>query len=817
MIERVAVTPGGGAITDSDRLAAVRATGLLDTPAESAFDELAALGAALTSLPLAFITFVDEQRSYWKAAIGAGIDGQDTTTRQNSVEQSFCQYVIDAAAPVIINDAATDPRSRNNPSVRTMGVRAWAGFPVRDPAGHVLGSFCVVDTAPREFSTHDLQVLAALADAASREVALRHATRVARDLAVQVAGANERLLQQVAASDVLGSTLDPAHILAALTSLIVPQYGAWAAVGVPGINAVLEFELENIDEVDAVAVVHARGGGPDAARLEAVLRGFPFSTDDSNGPGRVLATGTACYEAELGDLEWMSFPRADARQLQAMREVVCPGGSAATFPLSSAGRTLAAVTVGAPSGGDLDRELLADLARRAGTALDNALVYRGERRGRVVARSRARHHSLLARAAQALHRRLDPATELRELARVTVPELADMSTVHLLDHPVPPGVMPALPMSTERVAFEAIAAMCPPDGDTNLVWTAPGDPIPAAIAEGKLLRRPILTPQVPDWAVQTGSADIFRSGLSQVVLAPVIVDGLVVAVVSFGMSRRREPWTEEELDTLQEITRYASIALANGISFQRTRDSALVLQRSMLSDPPPVAGLQIGARYRPAGHDEVGGDWYDVFALGEDEIGIVVGDVVGHDITAAAAMGQLRAAVRTLATDAAAAVTAEPDRDDRAGPAALIDRLCALNRRLELTQLVSLIYGRMRRGVGGWDLRWCNAGHPPPALVGPDGATRILAHEPQAALHCWPGGPRHEHTVFVPDGSTLLFYTDGLIERRGSHLDVGTAHMLARAAAGARLSVPDLCDHLLQDAPTTDDIALLAVRAVPGS
>jgi serine phosphatase RsbU (regulator of sigma subunit) len=686
---------------------------------------------------------------------------------------------------------------------------------VRDPAGHVLGSFCVVDTVPREFSTHDLQVLATLADAASREVALRHAIRAAQDLTVQVARANERLLHQVAASDALGSTLDPAQILAELTSLIVPHYGAWAAVGVPGINAVLEFELDSIDDVDAVAVVHARGGGPDAARLEAVLREFPFSTDDSHGPGRVLATGTACYEAELGDLEWMSFPRADGRRLQAMREVVCPAGSAATFPLSSAGRTLAAVTVGAPSDGDLDRELLADLARRAGTALDNALAYRGERRGRVMARSRARHHALLARAAQALHRRLDPATELRELARVTVPELADLSTVHLLDHPVPPGVMPALPMSTERVAFEAIEAMSVPDGDTNLVWTAPGDPIPAAVAEGKLLRRPILTPQVPDWAVQTGSADIFRSGLSQVVLAPVIVDGLVVAVVSFGVSRRREPWTEEELDTLQEITRYASIALANGITFQRTRDSALVLQRSMLSDPPPVAGLEIGARYRPAGHDEVGGDWYDVFALGEDEIGIVVGDVVGHDITAAAAMGQLRAAVRTLATDAAAAP--ESDRADPAGPAALVDRLCALNRRLELTQLVSLIYGRMRRGVGGWDLRWCNAGHPPPALVGPDGAARILAHEPQAALHCWPGGPRHEHTVFVPDGSTLLLYTDGLVERRGLHLDVGTEAMLATASAGARLSVSDLCDHLLADAPTADDIALLALRAVPPS
>jgi serine phosphatase RsbU (regulator of sigma subunit) len=182
--------PARGAVVpdrllNGDRLLAVRATQLLDTPAEALFDHLAELAARLTGLPLAFMTLVDERRSYWKATIGTGIAGDDTTSRQNTVEESFCQYVIATDGPVVVEDAAADELTRDNPSVEAMGVRAWAGFPVRSPDGHVLGSFCVVDTVPRTFDADQLLLVEALADSASRELALRAALAASREALLQ--------------------------------------------------------------------------------------------------------------------------------------------------------------------------------------------------------------------------------------------------------------------------------------------------------------------------------------------------------------------------------------------------------------------------------------------------------------------------------------------------------------------------------------------------------------------------------------------------------------------------------------------------------
>lgn len=162
-------------LNDQKRLAAVHQTGLLDTPAEEVFDRLVAVASRLTGMPYAFITLVDEERSYWKATVGTGIAEHDTFSRQSAVDESFCRYIIITDGPVIVSDAALDPLTNDNPSIRSMGVRAWAGYPLRGPEGHALGSFCVVDTQPRTFTPDDLLLMSTLAEAASREVALRAA------------------------------------------------------------------------------------------------------------------------------------------------------------------------------------------------------------------------------------------------------------------------------------------------------------------------------------------------------------------------------------------------------------------------------------------------------------------------------------------------------------------------------------------------------------------------------------------------------------------------------------------------------------------
>ena len=156
---------------DPGRLAAVHATQLLDAAAEESFDRLTRIAQRITGAPLAFMTVVDEARSFWLS--GQGLP--EGSPRQNTVEESFCQYVL-RGDPLVLADVTVDERTAANPSIEGMGVRAWAGFPVRTPDGQVLGSFCVVDTTVHPWSAEDVQLLEELAAIASREVALRMAT-----------------------------------------------------------------------------------------------------------------------------------------------------------------------------------------------------------------------------------------------------------------------------------------------------------------------------------------------------------------------------------------------------------------------------------------------------------------------------------------------------------------------------------------------------------------------------------------------------------------------------------------------------------------
>lgn len=163
------------------RLAAVRATRLLDTGAEEPFDRLARLAASVLNTPFAFVTIVDERRSFWKSCIG--VSATDLADRQNLVEESFCQYVIGSRRPLVVGDVTDDPGTRDNPSIQSMGVRAWAGFPLQTERGEVLGTFCVVDTKPRTWTEQDLSVLETLAHAAAGEIALRASAEQATEFA----------------------------------------------------------------------------------------------------------------------------------------------------------------------------------------------------------------------------------------------------------------------------------------------------------------------------------------------------------------------------------------------------------------------------------------------------------------------------------------------------------------------------------------------------------------------------------------------------------------------------------------------------------
>lgn len=192
------------ALSDPRRVAAVHATGLLDTLGEDPFDDIARLAADLTGCARAFVTLVDDHRSFWKACIGLPEPAVATVAqRQNPIGESFCSYVVGLeGAPFAVENAPVDPRTKDHPSVGPMRIGAWAGHPIVGDEGQVLGSVCVIDDQPRTWTERDLRGLATLARSVSVELNLR-----------QSLVASEQALGEVTAlAASLQRTLLPPHL-----------------------------------------------------------------------------------------------------------------------------------------------------------------------------------------------------------------------------------------------------------------------------------------------------------------------------------------------------------------------------------------------------------------------------------------------------------------------------------------------------------------------------------------------------------------------------------------------------------------------------
>jgi integral membrane sensor domain MASE1/anti-sigma regulatory factor (Ser/Thr protein kinase) len=248
--------------------------------------------------------------------------------------------------------------------------------------------------------------------------------------------------------------------------------------------------------------------------------------------------------------------------------------------------------------------------------------------------------------------------------------------------------------------------------------------------------------------------------------------------------------------TVQDIT--------EGRKAEREHRIAETLQRSLLPDRlPDVPGVSLAARYVPAGADmEVGGDWYDVVELPSGHIGLAIGDVAGHGLRAASTMGQLRMALRAYALE-------DPS------PAKVVGRLDRLVSRLLVSEIVTLAYLVLDLDSG--TITFANAGHPPPLAVGPGGRTSFLEDGLGSPLGCDDPEPREEAGFRLVPDSTLLLFTDGLVEKRGVSIHEGLERLATLAADRGR-DLETLCDTLLSsmvEEDTADDIALLAIRPVP--
>jgi serine phosphatase RsbU (regulator of sigma subunit) len=261
----------------------------------------------------------------------------------------------------------------------------------------------------------------------------------------------------------------------------------------------------------------------------------------------------------------------------------------------------------------------------------------------------------------------------------------------------------------------------------------------------------------------------------------------------------------------QALARIELAGLQRASTF-KVRRLAEELQRSLLTLPTTPGTLEIAVRYRPAAEEaKIGGDWYDAFVTASGATILVIGDVTGHDGMAAAAMGQLRNMLRGIAYD----------NDE--GPAALLTRLDRAMAGLEVDVIASAIVAvvepsRIDRRSGRIRLRWSNAGHPAPLLRSPDGVVRVLGGANDLLLGIEPATSRVEQVIELVEGSTLLLYTDGLVERRGTDFDdqVQRVARVMRDVTGG--SAEGLCAALIGPTGATetdDDVALLALHCRP--
>ncbi|MPV36830.1 ATP-binding SpoIIE family protein phosphatase [Georgenia subflava] len=260
----------------------------------------------------------------------------------------------------------------------------------------------------------------------------------------------------------------------------------------------------------------------------------------------------------------------------------------------------------------------------------------------------------------------------------------------------------------------------------------------------------------------------------------------------------------DEVGTVLElVARRVGMAMDNAQLYAREHLLAETLQRAMLPEQADVRGMDVWTYYSPnIEHAQVGGDWYDVVNLDDETVAVVIGDVVGHDVEAAAAMGQLRSVVRAYA-------------QELVDPATVLGRVDTLVTGMRIPRTASLVYATLsRRDDDGWDLAYSRAGHLPAILVR-DGVATTL-DEAGGPLIGFGTGDRTTSRVEVLPGDVLVLYTDGLVERRDRGMREGLDALVELCTSVLAPDAAGVGEELLQlaDAPE-DDVAVVVIR-VPG-
>jgi PAS domain S-box-containing protein len=436
-----------------------------------------------------------------------------------------------------------------------------------------------------------------------------------------------------------------------------------------------------------------------------------------------------------------------------------------------------------------ERGFLLVASQQAANALARARLHESEQRT-------TERLAFLAEAGEVLSGSLELEPTLQRLAAIVVPELADWCSVHLAED----GGL--------RVVAVAHSDPAMVEHAYELNERYPVDPeapigVPNVIRTGE----PELHAQITDEMLVEGARDeehlnlLRELGFGSAIVVPLRAQDRILGAITLVCEASRPPFGAADLALAVDLARRAALAVDNAARYREQREAALTLQRALLPQSlPEIEGVEVAARYLPAGPGvEAGGDWYDVIALGDGEVAVVIGDVSGRGIPAASIMGRLRTAIRAYALDGHS-------------PAAALTRLHYLMEDFEEPEMATIFHLVVAPGTGRG--RYVRAGHPPALIRAADGTVADvegsgsppvgLVHEPVYV----------ENRLEVAAGSTVLLFTDGLVERRTDGIDPGLADL--RSALATAPADPDGCvDHVLEalGPPTeSDDIAVVAVR-----
>ncbi|MEU5362132.1 SpoIIE family protein phosphatase [Streptomyces sp. NPDC005925] len=410
--------------------------------------------------------------------------------------------------------------------------------------------------------------------------------------------------------------------------------------------------------------------------------------------------------------------------------------------------------------------------------------------------------SLLAETSGTLSTTMDLEEGLRTVGRLLTRRLADWCAVDLLTEDSQVDRVCVVHREPGELRPETYEGRLPPVDETTR------GPLARVLRGAGPLLLPQTFPSQAAGRLDAGYRQLFRHlDATSAIVAPLRARREIVGALTVARTGGRRPFGEEDLSLVDDLVRTLALGVDNARLYQDTRHVAERLQRSMLPVLPDIPYLGLAARYAASSTTtQVGGDWYDSFLLPSGHPALVIGDVTGHNLDATIAMSQLRSMLRGIAVD-----RQEP-------PETVLRRLDLANHTLYREATATCIYGLLRGGdTGPWELDWSSAGHLPPLLTAADGGTRYLSEGSGLLLGMDPEAARQRATCAVPAGSTLLFFTDGLIERRGEHLDEALDRLRGRTADLAREPLDVFCDELLigLGADNDDDIAILAVRVEP--